>query len=433
MSKLNDFNSVDSDVIFDAAQKYGTPLYLYDEQTIVDKCKTLLAMPNAFGLTVRYAMKANSTKAILQIIHGQGLKIDASSMNEARRAHLAGIPYEDIMLTTQEAPVDQDLRDLENMMHEGLKYNVCSVRQLQNIADFAAANEIKLSMRVHPGVGTGESAAHNTGDHYSCYGVHLSDLEQALKFAKRKEIVFDLLHIHIGSGGDPETWRENIDHELSILEEYFPGAETVSFGGGLKEVRMPDGIAADIQKLGQYAKEKIEQFGKKTGRKLKMEIEPGTFVVANAGFIVAKVVDKKQTGVDGLKFIILNGGMDMSIRPLLYGSQHPFYIVSKAGELLSSEFAELNDEYTAAIVGTCCETGDSQCLNDEGLNTPRQMSEPEIGDYVAIGGAGAYCSTMSPMNYNSHLQAPEVLYTRDKELKEIRLRQTLEQMLANEI
>jgi len=88
MGQLNKFSNIDSTVIQKAAEQFSTPFYLYDEKAIVDKCKSLLEMPNAYGLTVRYAMKANSTKALLKIIYNQGLKIDASSLNEARRAHI---------------------------------------------------------------------------------------------------------------------------------------------------------------------------------------------------------------------------------------------------------------------------------------------------------------------------------------------------------
>ena len=121
MAQLNSFNSIDSKVIAAAANEHGTPLYLYDEQVIIDKCKSVLSMPSAYGLTVRYAMKANSNKTILNIVSAQGLKIDASSMNEARRAFLAGIGYDGIILTTQELPLGDDLRALKEMMRAGLK------------------------------------------------------------------------------------------------------------------------------------------------------------------------------------------------------------------------------------------------------------------------------------------------------------------------
>lgn len=434
MGQLNKFSDIDSTVIQKAAEQFSTPIYLYDEKAIVDKCKSLLEMPNAYGLTVRYAMKANSTKALLKIINNQGLKIDASSLNEARRAHIAGISYKDIILTTQEVPLNQEMQALKDMISQGMKYNVCSLRQLYNIGDYAATNKIALAVRVHPGVGSGESATRNTGDKYSCFGIHLSDIVPVIEYAKIKGIIFDHVHVHIGSGAAPDIWQNNIDLEISIIEEYFPDAQTVSFGGGLKEARMPNENPADIYKLGVYAKEKIEQFYQRTSRKLGMEIEPGNYVVANAGYVITSIIDKKKTGDDGLNFLILDGGMELNTRPLLYASQHPFYVISKNGDLLSSEFdKKSNDRFQAVLVGRCCESGDSQCLNAGGLNTPRKMAEPQIADFIAIGGAGAYCSTMSPMNYNSHVQAPEILYTCKRELKAIRSKQTLEQLISNEI
>jgi len=419
-----------------AAAQFGTPIYLYDESLIVEKCRQALAMPNAFGLRVSYAMKANSSKALLQLITGQGLHLDVSSLNEARRAHMAGIAYDRMMYTTQEVPLGRDRADLEAMLSAGLQYNVCSMRQLQLVADFAAANEMTLSMRVHPGVGSGESSTRNTGDKYSCFGMHLTDMDKALSFAKSKGLVFDRVHVHIGSGGDPIAWQQNVDRELSFVEKYFPNAQIVNFGGGLKEARMPDEKPADMQALGQYAKQKIEEFYRRTGRKLIMEIEPGTFIVANSGSLITSVIDKKQTGTEGFEFLVLDGGMEANARPLLYGSQHPFYVVSKEGKVLSSEF-ELNafdpEGDLRVVVGRCCESGDSQSLDKLGNIVPRVMADPQIGDYVVIGGAGAYCASMTPFNYNSHVQAPEVLLRRDGELRLIRKAQTLAQMTANEV
>ncbi|MDR1630290.1 MAG: diaminopimelate decarboxylase [Oscillospiraceae bacterium] len=418
-----------------AAKEFGTPVYVYDEATLIEKCRDVLAMPNAFGLHVRYAMKANSNRTLLRIVDRQGLLIDASSLNEARRAHLAGISLKKIMLTTQEVPEGEDRAELERMMLGGMKYNVCSLRQLREIAEFAKENDIGLSMRIHPGVGAGESATRNTGDDYSCFGVHRNDLEEALAFARGMGLRFNAVHTHIGSGGKPKIWRENIDRELGFVKQYFPDADTVSFGGGLKEARMPDEIAADIEELGLYAKQRVEEFFEETGRKLVMEIEPGTYVMANCGFLVTKVVDKKSTGENGFLFLIANGGMEVNTRPLLYGSRHPFYVVSQEGKLLSSDFDEstLSNRDELVVVGICCESGDSQSLDEAGQIVPRRMREPEIGDLFVIGGTGAYCSAMSPFNYNSHTQIPEVLLTAGQELKLIRRRQTLEQIVENEI
>ncbi|MFH1521342.1 MAG: diaminopimelate decarboxylase [archaeon] len=437
------FENFDLQTILHASDVVDTPFYLYNQTTIDQKCHELKAMPNAYGLNVRFAMKANSTKGILRTIClDNGLCIDASSLNEVQRAHMAGIPYGKIMLTTQEVPLDKDRIYLEYTMTNGLKYNVCSMLQLNLISDFASKNKIPLSMRVHPGVGSGESATRNTGDKYSCFGIHLTDLEKSLSYAKEKSLIFNKVHVHIGSGGSPEKWRENIDRELGFIEKYFLSKaffqpiSCVSFGGGLKEARMPGENSADIQDLGNYATERINDFAKKTGRKLKMEIEPGTYVVADSGLLVTKVIDKKQTGEDGYNFIILNGGMEVNTRPLLYGSQHPFYVISKSGKLLSTEsdlsqFDKEKDE--KIVVGRCCESGDSQSLDETGHIVPRVMADSEVGDFVVVGGCGAYCSTMSPFNYNSHTQIPEVMLCRDKELRIIRMPQTLDQIIQNEL
>lgn len=297
-------------------------------------------------------------------------------------------------------------------------------------------------MRVHPGVGSGESATRNTGDKYSCFGIHLTDLKGALNFAKNKNIIFDQVHVHIGSGGDPQKWRENIDRELSFVENHFLNTHynqpisRISFGGGLKVARMPGEVSADIQDLGKYAAEKISDFARKTGRELTMEIEPGTYPVANSGYLVTKVIDKKRTGPDGFEFLVLDGGMEVNTRPLLYGSEHPFYIVSSSGKLLSAEtdLSSLDlEKDQRVVVGRCCESGDSQSLDETGHIIPRIMANPNIGDFVIVGGCGAYCSTMTPFNYNSHTQAPEIMLDREGTLKIIRHPQALHQITQNEV
>lgn len=437
MSTLAPFGRVTPQSIVQAAALVGsTPLYLYDEAMIAQRCRDVLAMPNAFGLSARYAMKANSSRAILELVAEQGMGIDASSLNEARRARRAGVAAERIMLTSQEIPEGQDRRDLEALMGEGLTYNACSQRQLEAVAPFARAKGIALSVRVNPGVGAGESVTRNTGDKYSSFGVHLANLDRLNAFAREAGVTIGQVHVHIGSGGDPAAWAENIDRMLEIVERHFPDATTLNLGGGFKEARMPDEQAADIRALGEHARKRFEAFAARTGRKPHMAVEPGTYVVANAGYLVTRVVDRKWSGPGGFEFILADGGMEANTRPLLYGSRHPFYVVSRTGELLSSEF-NLNDPNVEldfrVVVGRCCESGDSQSLDHHGHIIPRMMADPQVGDFMVVGGAGAYCASMSPFNYNSYLQAPEVLLAADGSLQVIRKPQTLDQVVANEV
>jgi diaminopimelate decarboxylase len=227
-----------------------------------------------------------------------------------------------------------------------------------------------------------------------------------------------------------------VDREIGFVEKYFPRAERINFGGGLRTARMPEETPADVQALGSYAKQKIEELHARTDRKLVMEVEPGTYIMANAGYIVTTVIDIKSTGADGFQFLVCDGGMEVNTRPLLYGSRHPFYVVSKSGELISSEFDLQGpdpEKDLRVVVGRCCESGDSQSLDAEGRIVPRVMAEPGIGDFLVIGGCGAYCAGMSPFNYNSHTQAPEVLLRKSGRLELIRRVQVLKQVTGNEL
>jgi diaminopimelate decarboxylase len=425
---------LDAALIPKIAEQWGTPVYLHDQEYIEKSCEQLLNMPNAFGLHVRYAMKANSDRTVLRVVTSKGLDLDCSSLDEAARAHNAGIPYSRMMLTTQEVPSGAERAELEEMIKAGLRYNVCSMQQFQLIAAFAQKNRIDLSMRVHPGAaGGGESATRDTGSEYSCFGVHLNDVPQVKALADQQGLRFTQVHVHIGSGGDPEKWRQNIDRELGFVRDFFPDATTVSFGGGLKVARMPGEKQADIAALGAYAKQRIEEFKEATGRELTMEIEPGTFVVANSGHIITRIIDKKLT--NELNFLIVDGGMELLTRPLLYGSEHPIAIVRKDGTLLSSEYDNKPQTGLKAfgIVGRCCESGDSVRLDNDGNIVPVMIVEPEIGDFVVIGGTGAYSESMSPENYNSHRKPPAVMRTRSSELVLIRKKQVREQLVQNEL
>lgn len=425
---------LDAALVPEIARKWGTPVYLHDQEFIENSCEQLLNMPNPFGLHVRYAMKANSDRTVLRVVTAKGLDLDCSSVDEAARAHAAGVPFARMMLTTQEVPTGEERTELEEMIRSGLKYNVCSLTQFRLIAGFARENKVDLSIRVHPGAaGGGESQTRDTGSEYSCFGVHLNDVPTLKALADEQGLRFTQVHVHIGSGGAPEKWRENIDRELGFVRNLFPDATTVSFGGGLKVARMPGEKQADIASLGAYAAQRIAEFKEATGRELKMEIEPGTFVVANSGHIITRIIDKKLT--NELNFLIVDGGMELLSRPLLYGSEHPVAIVRQDGTLLSSEFDCIPTAGTKpfGIVGRCCESGDSVRLDGDGNIVPVQIAEPEIGDYVVIGGTGAYSESMSPENYNSHRKAPAVIRTRDSGLVLIRKRQDRQQIIQNEL
>jgi diaminopimelate decarboxylase len=185
--------------------------------------------------------------------------------------------------------------------------------------------------------------------------------------------------------------------------------------------------SADLEEIGRRIVKDFEAFNRQHKRRLRLEIEPGTYLVANAGALVCTVIDVTDTGPDGHNFIKVDSGMTEILRPSMYGAQHPIVVTPATPERRGA------DEYLVA--GHCCESGDvltPEPGNPEGL-LARELVEARIGDALVVGGAGAYCAAMSSKNYNSFPEAPEVLLAKDGALSLIRKRQTLEQMISNEI
>ena len=399
--------------------EFGSPVYVYDQRTLEAQAQAVLNFPNAFGLTARYAMKALPNSTVIRILTQKGLHIDASSGYEAERAMRAGVPGPHIMLTAQQIP-----KNLKHLIEQGVIFNACSLNQLRIFGDLFPGRS--LSVRINPGMGSGHSKRTNVGGPAASFGIWHEYISDVHEICKQRDLTVTTMHTHIGSGSDPEVWERVALMSLKICVG-FENATTLSLGGGYKVGRMPGEVSTDLQIIGQHMAEAFEMTAGKTGRALRLEVEPGTYLVANAGAIVATAIDVVDTGKNGYKFIKIDTGMTEVIRPSMYGAQHPIAVVP-AGEEKRGV-----DEYI--VVGHCCESGDvlTPAPDDpEGL-LPRLLTKTKVGDAVVIGGAGAYCAGMSSKNYNSFPEAAEVLLDRDGALHLIRKRQTLDQVLQNEI
>jgi len=399
--------------------QFGTPAYAYDQRTLEEQARKALAFPNPHGLTVRYAMKACPSAAVLRIFDRQGLHIDASSGFEAHRAMRAGVPAEKIQLTAQELP-----DDLEELILMGVLFNACSLHQLRIFGQLFSGRE--LSIRVNPGLGSGHSNRTNVGGPSASFGIWHEYLDQVLEIQRKFDLQITGFHSHIGSGSDPEVWQRCARLTLAIAVR-LPQVRRVSLGGGFKVGRMAGEPSTDLQTAGRPIAGEFERFAREHGRELHMEIEPGTFLVANAGALVATVIDVVDTGDSGYQFIKIDAGMTELLRPSLYGAQHPIAVVPAV--------AEERGQMQYLVAGHCCESGDILTPapdNPEGLET-RLLTEARIGDGLVIGGSGAYCAAMPAKNYNSFPEAVELLLASDGTPHLVRRRQNLDQLLANEL
>ncbi len=377
---------------FQIAEKHGTPVYVYFEKALEQFAHEALAFQAPFGLQVSYAMKANPNRAIIELFYKMGVHIDASSGYEALLALEYGIAGEHILFTSQEFP-----RDLAALMNKGVQFNACSLHQLEEYGKLWPGTEV--SIRINPGEGSGAFAKTNVGGSQSSFGIWHEHLDQARELIQKYGLTVKRIHSHIGSGADPEVWKRSTELMLTFLEQ-FPTATILNLGGGFKVARYEGEKQTDLQAISAKVSKALHDFATRTGRKIKLEIEPGTYLTANAGVILSHIQDMTET--DRFKFIKLDCGMTEILRPSYYGAQHRMSVISKEPRSETEEYI---------VVGHCCESGD--LLTPEPGNgdvpKPRLLQKAEIGDLFVIEGAGAYCASMSTVGYNSFPEAKEVI------------------------
>jgi len=400
----------------EVSERFGTPCYIYDRATLEATALRALAFPAPYGFTLRYAMKANPSRGILAVFQALGLHVDASSDWEVERALRAGFAPEQILLTSQ-----MPSHRIVEHIRRGVFLNACSLHQLEAFGRATPGRTV--AVRMNPGLGSGSTKRTNTGGPSASFGIWHDYAAEVKTLAARYGLTIGTLHTHIGSGTEPEVWKRATRMTLDLVAQ-FPDVAAVNLGGGFKVGRMPEEPSVDMDVVAAHVRSELEAFRQRDGRALRLEIEPGTYLVAQAGAVVATCMDVVDTGRGGYLFAKLDTGMTEVTRPSLYGAQHPIDVL-----VTGREPAEV------VFVGPCCESGDilTPAPGDPEALGPRWVPRPQAGDLVVVGGAGAYCAAMSTINYNSYPQAPEVMLEPDGTLRLLRKRQSLDQMLANEV
>lgn len=336
-----------------------------------------------------------------------------------------------------------DVKQSQSILQASLIFNLStssSVSQLERFGKAFEGTGQKVGIRVNPGVGSGGFSASttafsktNVGGPSSSFGIWHELLTDGTvpDIVSKYGLKVERIHTHIGSGSDPGIWQQVASKSLSFCKMWST-VESLNLGGGYKVGRNAGEPTTDLQEIGQPVTEAFKKFADETGRQLRLEIEPGTYLVAMAGALVSTVQDKVfTTGESGHVFLKLDAGMTDVLRPSLYGAIHPITILPGSG--LSTDIGSATED--VVVVGHCCESGD--------LMTPkpgepedlaeRTLRKAEIGDIAVMDGSGAYCSGMSTKNYNSFPEAPEVLVDKEGKVHLIRKRQLLEQIYQNEI
>ena len=384
---------LDDNAHLSLVKQQGTPLYVYSLDSLKARAKELLKLELPFGFTPRYAAKANMNPEIIKLFHKLGLWFDASSSYEAMELIKIGVEPHKINLSSQ-----QPAHNLDELLGLGVSYTATSLHQLELfIASSKRSNEVGL--RVNPSVGAGGNNRTTTGGPNSSFGLWFAYMNhEALEITQAAGIKITRLHIHYGSGADPAIWGDVMDMAIAMAA-LLPDVTILNVGGGFKVKRYAGENEVDMNKIAAIFTSKLINFANGTGSKLRLEIEPGTWLVAHAGTLLAEIVDIVDTGESGHTFLRLNTGMNDLIRPTMYGAQHEI-------KVLNSDKKKKN----YIVVGHNCETGDVLTPapgNPEELSE-RKLNTAQIGDIVAIYDTGAYGRYFSVQGYNSFSSAKEV-------------------------
>jgi diaminopimelate decarboxylase len=410
------------------ATQVGTPFYLYDGRTLRSALQRLVALANPPNLVIRYAMKANSSRKVLQMVREAGLWIDAVSGNEVLRAVRAGFPLGStppVIMLTSDVYRDNALEVIKN---HGVMPNVGSPGQIHQLAEAGYLGSIAL--RVNPGFGHGHVQACDTGGPSSKHGIWHEDpiFADTHKLAISAGLKVVALHAHIGTGPNPREFDQNarklVDFFASLLPS-FPNVEAVNFGGGIPHPYRPGVEPYNLGWLKPVLEDAVARFAAVCGRPIRIEIEPGRYPVAGMGLLVCRVHDVKKTisneKGEGHRFVMVDAGFCDLVRPAMYGSYHHISIVGKGAGRTPEPLV---------VAGPLCESGDVFTRDASEFLDPRLMPCPEPGDLLLLHDAGAYGAAMSS-NYVSQGRVPQVLWD-DRKATLISRRETVEDLVRTE-
>lgn len=391
------------------AKDFGTPLYVYDQAQIeknIEDLKSVLKYPR---LKLLYACKANTNQEILKVVKAHGLGIDAVSMGEVFLALKTGFKPQDILFTGDNSTEEE----IAYCMDNNVPLNIGSLFQLELFGKNYPGKEVLF--RVNPDVGAGHHDHCITGGPESKFGIYIHQAEEAKKIAARYNLKIKGIHSHIGSGIlDTDVFMQAMNIVLDEAK-YFPDLDIIDIGGGIG-IPYAAGVAPiNLVELGERITNRMLHFSKEYGKEVDLYMEPGRFIVGNAGYVLAQVVNKKET--PKYKFLGVNTGFNHLVRPAFYGSHHQIFNGSRMD---SKEMEEV------LVAGNLCESGDIFTKVD-GKNAPYAIAKAEYGDILVIREAGAYGFAMSS-NYNSRLKPAEVLVG-GNQARLIRKRQTLDDLL----
>ncbi len=395
---------LNNEQLIQAAQQFGTPLYVYHSEKITEQYQKLKAAFYKPNTKIFFACKALTNISILNHIKNIGCNVDCSSINEVKLSLHVGFSPKNILYTSNGIAFNE----IEEAKNLGVNITIDS---LSNLAKFGEkfGNSYPLSLRIRPNIMGGGNLQISTGHDESKFGIPVTQLNQILQTVQQHNINVEGLHIHTGSDiDDIEVFIKGIEVLFEILH-HFPNLKFIDLGSGFKVKYKEGDKPTDINLLAQKIYEDFENHP--AAKDLEIWFEPGKFLVSESGYFItqANVIKHNEEAT----FIGIDSGFNHLIRPMFYGSYHTIKNISNP----------LGETKEYAVVGNLCET--------DTFAWQRKIEETKEGDYLCFYNAGAYGFEMSS-NFNSRFKPAEVLF-KNNEPYLIRKRDEFEDLLHKQI
>jgi diaminopimelate decarboxylase len=389
----------------DIVDRTGTPVYVYDAGRISHQVTRLKLAFDRWPVRIMYACKALPNVNIMRLVRGQGVGLDTVSIQEVELGMKAGFAPDEILYTPNMVPFSEIQRAVELGVH----VNIDSIPMLERFgAEYGGS--VPLFIRINPHIMAGGNERISTGHIDSKFGISIHQLRHVERVVASHGIHVHGLHMHTGSDIlEAEVFMRGAELLLEAVV-HFPNVRFIDLGSGFKVAYRDGDIVTDVEELGQRLCARMERFVEGRDSPLEIWFEPGKFLVSEAGVLLTRVTQIKQT--TATIFAGVDSGLNHLVRPMMYGSYHHILNVSNPQGV----------PHIYTVVGNICET--------DTFGWDRKIAELRVGDLIAMLNAGAYGHSMAS-NYNSRLRPPEVL-VENGVARIIRRRETLDDLLATQ-
>lgn len=398
--------SIPRDQLISLAGVYGLPLFVYDAEVISRQIDLLRTSFGPFVPEIHYASKALTTTGILRHVYEEGCGIDTVSPGEMQIALKAGIPADKISFT----PSGVLPAEYEFAITHGIHIHVDQVHMLEWLDQYYPG--IKVTLRFNPGVQAGGHHKVQVGSAGSKFGIPASEVERVKALTDQLSIQIAGVHMHLGSDiSESESFDQAYEYLLTVAMLWKDTIEHVDLGGGFKVPYHPGDDAIDMNHFGMRVGHRFKKFCASLGRDIQLVVEPGKYLVSQAGYLLMEVSGVREAGATDMVFV--QSGFNHFLRPMNYDAYH--HILN-----ISHPEGKTN---VYDIVGYLCET-DTFALG-------RTLNEVRQGDILCLMNAGAYGYMMSS-NYNSRLRPAEVLW-KNGNGQLIRRAETIDDLMKTDI